>query len=74
MMAFVRTLRTVLLGTSLGVAWLLPASVAAITVTDTSVADFDSGTPGVCYIAETADGEVLLAPTDGQEFSDPNNL
>lgn len=44
------------------------APVHAFTVTDTAVADFNAGTPGACYVAETTDGEVLLAPTEGTEF------
>jgi hypothetical protein len=38
--------------------------------TDTSVGDFTGGVPGSgIYIAETTDGEVILAPTVGSEFS-----
>ena len=38
--------------------------------TDTTVADFSVGTPGAnTYIAETANGEVMLNPTVGAEFS-----
>ena len=40
------------------------------TIVDTTVADFSTGTPGAnTYVAQTADGEVLLAPTVGAEFS-----
>jgi hypothetical protein len=38
--------------------------------TDTTVADFSAGTPDAnTYIAQTADGEVLLRPTVGAEFA-----
>jgi len=41
-------------------------TTGAGTFTDTSVADFTAGTPGSgTYIAETNDGEVILAPTVG---------
>ncbi len=37
---------------------------------DSTVADFSTGAPGTCaYIAQTTDGEVLLMPTVGAEFS-----
>ncbi len=45
-----------------------PTRAAAVTLTDTTVADFNAGTPGACYVAETTDGEVLLPPTEGAEF------
>jgi Bacterial Ig-like domain/Purple acid Phosphatase, N-terminal domain/RTX calcium-binding nonapeptide repeat (4 copies) len=39
-------------------------------LTDTTVADFNSGTPGAdTYVSETGNGEVMLAPTVGAEFS-----
>jgi cysteine-rich repeat protein len=41
----------------------------AVTVTDSSVADFSAGSVGACAIAEVADGEVILTPTEGAEFS-----
>ncbi|HXU13393.1 MAG TPA: family 16 glycosylhydrolase, partial [Candidatus Binatia bacterium] len=38
--------------------------------TDTTSADFSSGTPDAAtYVSETADGEVILAPAFGTEFS-----
>ncbi|HEV8702825.1 MAG TPA: glycoside hydrolase family 16 protein, partial [Candidatus Polarisedimenticolia bacterium] len=38
--------------------------------TDTTSADFSAGTPDAgTYISETADGEIILAPTFGTEFS-----
>jgi hypothetical protein len=46
-----------------------PTAAAAVTLTDTTVVDFDAGTPGACYVAETTNGEVLLPPTVGAEFS-----
>jgi VCBS repeat-containing protein len=44
-------------------------TAAAGSLTDTSVSDFSAGTPGLCYISESGDGEVILAPTAGSEFS-----
>src|SRR5262245_3801717 len=38
-------------------------------VTDTTAAPFAAGTPGTCYVADTTGGEVILAPTEGSEFS-----
>jgi hypothetical protein len=35
---------------------------------DTSVEDFGAGTLDSCYVAQTADGEVILSPTYGTEF------
>ena len=42
---------------------------AAACVTGTTAGDFAAGTVGACYLAETADGEVILAPTEAAEFS-----
>ena len=40
------------------------------TFTDTTVSDFGAGTPDAnTYISETGNGEVILKPTEGQEFS-----
>src|SRR5207245_8461274 len=37
---------------------------------DSTVADFSAGTPDAAtYISETTDGELILAPTSGTEFS-----
>jgi hypothetical protein len=37
---------------------------------ETTAADFSAGTTGACsYVSETADGEVILAPSEGSEFS-----
>lgn len=49
-------------------AGLAPTRAAADTLADTTVADFNAGTPGACYVAETTNGEVLLPPTVGAEF------
>jgi hypothetical protein len=38
-------------------------------VTDTTVADFSAGTQSSTYVSHTTDGEVILAPTAGTEFS-----
>lgn len=42
---------------------------AALCVTDTTTADFAAGALGACYAGDRAGGEVLLAPTEGTEFS-----
>ena len=51
-------------------AWVAASPAGAVTVTDTTVAQFNAGTLGGCYVAQTApgDGEVLLPPTKGAEF------
>jgi hypothetical protein len=49
-----------------------PASFTtpSATFTDTTVSDFTAGTPGAnTYISQTGNGEVILKPTEGQEFS-----
>jgi hypothetical protein len=47
-----------------------PASTASTCPVDTSVADFSAGTPDARLdIAQAADGELILAPTIGTEFS-----
>ena len=49
-----------------------PASFTtpSATFTDTTVSDFGAGTPDAnTYISETDNGEVILKPTEGQEFS-----
>ena len=39
-------------------------------LTDTTVGDFSAGTPGAnTYVSQAADGEVILKPTVGAEFS-----
>ena len=48
--------------------WIAASPVRAVTVTDTTVADFNAGTLGACYVAESVDGELLLPPTEGTEF------
>jgi hypothetical protein len=40
-----------------------------LSLVDTAVADFSAGTAGACYISETDNGELRLAPTVGAEFS-----
>jgi len=44
------------------------SAVWAVTVTDTTTADFTAGTLGACYAGESGDGEILLSPTEGTEF------
>lgn len=52
--------------------FMLPLAYADSTVIDTTVADFSSGTIDASgYISQTANGEVLLLPTVGNEFSVP---
>jgi VCBS repeat-containing protein len=48
-----------------------PASFTtpAAALIDTTAADFAAGTPGICYISQTGNGELILGPTVGQEFS-----
>ena len=48
---------------------LSPRPARAGCSTDTTAGDFANGTSGSCYIAQTADGEVVLPPTEGSEFS-----
>ena len=54
--------------------WTFTTSPApALTVRDTTAADFSAGTPGAgSYVSQTADGEVMLAPTVGAEFTTPS--
>ena len=44
-------------------------TVPAAPLLDATVADFAAGTPGACYVSQTADGEIILSPTVGTEFS-----
>jgi hypothetical protein len=37
--------------------------------TDTTTSDFEGGSPANTYVAQTANGEVILKPTVGEEFS-----
>ena len=41
----------------------------AATFRDTSIADFSAGTTAGTYVSDTVDGEVILAPAIGSEFS-----
>jgi hypothetical protein len=57
-----------------GVAAVEPApsfSLPGPTLHDTASVDFLAGTQGNTYVAESANGEVTLAPTAGSEFSGP---
>ena len=59
-------------GNQLGTAdtWTFTTSVPLSSLVDTTVADFDAGSPGsTTYVSETGNGEVILAPTVGAEFS-----
>src|SRR5262249_51903836 len=54
-------------GASAALSFTMPATI--FTATDTTVADFSGGTlDGNVYIAQSADGEVILQPTAGSEF------
>ena len=43
-------------------------TVPGPTLHDTASVDFLAGTPGTAYVAQNADGEVILAPARGAEF------
>jgi hypothetical protein len=50
--------------------WTFRTAVARSSLTDTTEADFAAGTPGAnTYVSRTVDGEVILTPTAGSEFS-----
>src|SRR4029077_20743412 len=46
-------------------------TVPGPTLHDTASVDFLAGAQSSTYVAETGDGEVILAPTSGSEFSGP---
>jgi hypothetical protein len=51
------------------VSWTF-TTAAAVQLTDTTAADFAAGTTGAgTYVSQTGDGEVILAPAEGAEFS-----
>ena len=59
-------------GNQLGTAdtWSFTTSAPLSYLVDTTVADFGAGTTGAStYVSETGNGEVILAPTVGAEFS-----
>ncbi|MGA8926351.1 MAG: Ig-like domain-containing protein, partial [Solirubrobacterales bacterium] len=59
-------------GNALGApdSWSFTTATPSFNFTDTTVSDFGAGTPGAnTYVSETANGEVILKPTEGQEFS-----
>ena len=59
-------------GNSLGsdVTWTFRTIAAPATFTDTTTANFGAGSIGAnTYVSETSDGEVILNPTVGAEFS-----
>ena len=50
--------------------WSFTTAALSFNFTDTTASDFGAGTPGAdTYVSETANGEVILKPTEGQEFS-----
>ena len=50
--------------------WSFTTAALAFTFTDTTVSDFGAGSPDAnTYVSQTEDGEVILKPTEGQEFS-----
>ena len=46
-------------------------TVPGPTLRDTASTDFAAGTKTGTYVSQTADGEVILAPTSGSEFTGP---
>ena len=45
-------------------------TTSSLSFIDTTISDFSAGTPGAnTYVSETANGEVILKPTEGSEFS-----
>ena len=46
-------------------------TVPGPTLRDTAATDFAAGTQSSTYVAQTGDGEVILAPTAGSEFTGP---
>ena len=46
-------------------------TVPGPTLRDTASTDFAAGTKAGTYVSQTADGEVILAPTSGSEFTGP---
>ena len=59
-------------GNALGApdSWSFTTAAPTFNFTDTTVADFSAGTPGAnTYVSETGNGEVILKPTEGSEFS-----
>src|SRR4051812_23269034 len=46
-------------------------TVPGPTLRDTAATDFAAGTQASTYVAQTGDGEVILAPTAGSEFTGP---
>src|SRR5664280_921784 len=51
------------------VIWTFTTGVVTLTHTDTTVADFSAGSTSCSIVAHTGDGEVVLVPTIGEEFS-----
>jgi hypothetical protein len=60
---------TALVGLTFGLGIVAARAAAQTCVTDTTAANFASGSLDSCYVGERAAGEVLLAPTQGTEFS-----
>ncbi|MDQ2913089.1 MAG: Ig-like domain-containing protein, partial [Chloroflexota bacterium] len=56
-----------LLGTD--ASWTFTTGAPTATFTDTTVADFAAGASTSTFISETSDGELILQPTVGAEFS-----
>ena len=50
--------------------WSFSTAAPSFNLTDTTVSDFSAGTPGAdTYVSQTGNGEVILKPSEGQEFS-----
>src|ERR1700730_6444486 len=61
---------TVLLALLAGLSAASPAMAETVNFTDTTVSDFSAGSLDAnTYVSQTEDGEVILKPTEGQEFS-----
>ena len=66
--------RFLIVGAVLVLSLLITATVLAALPQDTTIADFQSGTVGSCYVGPSTwdgnvDGEVILSPTIGEVFS-----
>ena len=50
--------------------WSFTTAALSGSFTDTTTSDFSAGTPGAnTYVSETDNGEMILKPTEGSEFS-----
>src|SRR5690606_131694 len=49
--------------------WTFTTAPVSFGFTDTTVEDFNAGSGTDTYVSQVGDGEVILKPTEGQEFS-----